>query len=75
MEDFEGDEKCEDLLKWFHCNAQPAYMEDEKSFQRGLIVMGDLPWWNNETSWRDAMIELEGALFKRWKLKRAFEKR
>jgi hypothetical protein len=44
MEDFEGDEKCEDLLKWFHCNAQPAYMEDEKSFQRGLIVMGDLPW-------------------------------
>jgi hypothetical protein len=50
-------------------------MEDEKSFQRGLIVMDDLPWWKNETSWRDVMIELEGALFKRWKLKGAFEKR
>jgi hypothetical protein len=23
-----------------------AQMEDEKSFQRGLIVMGDLPGWN-----------------------------
>jgi hypothetical protein len=44
MEDFEGREKYEDLLKWFHCNGQPAHMEDEKSFQRGLIVMDDLPW-------------------------------
>jgi hypothetical protein len=29
--------------KWFHCNRQPAQIEDEKSFQRGLIMVGDLP--------------------------------
>jgi len=29
MEDFEGGEKCEDFSKWFHCNGQPAQMEDE----------------------------------------------
>jgi len=51
-------------------------MEDEKSFQRGLIVMGDLPKQKkNEMSWRDDMIGLVGTLFKRWKLKGAFEKR
>jgi len=43
MEDFEGGEKCKDFSKWFQCNGQPAQMEDEKSFQRGLIVMSDLP--------------------------------
>ena len=44
MEDFKGGEKCKDFSKkWFHCNGQLAQMEDEKSFQRGLIVMGDLP--------------------------------
>jgi hypothetical protein len=43
MEDFEGGEKSKDFSKWFHCNGQPAQMEDEKSFQRGLIVMSDLP--------------------------------
>jgi hypothetical protein len=34
---------CKDFSKWFQCNGQPAQMEDEKSFQRGLIVMSDLP--------------------------------
>ena len=43
MEDFGSGEKCEDFSKWFHCNRPLAQMEDEKSFQRGLIVMGDLP--------------------------------
>jgi hypothetical protein len=38
MEDFEGGEKCEDFSKWLHCNGQLAQMEDEKSFQRGLIT-------------------------------------
>jgi len=42
---FQSGEKCEDFSKWFHCNGQPAQMEDEKSFQRGLTVMGDLPMW------------------------------
>jgi hypothetical protein len=38
-------------------------------------------WWvtypnkKNEMSWRDDMIGLVGTLFKRWKLKGAFEKR
>jgi len=50
-------------------------MEDEKSFQRGLIVINDLPRWKNEMSWKDNMIGLKGALFKRWELKGAFEKR
>jgi hypothetical protein len=40
---FQSGEKCEDFSRWFHCNGQPAQMEDEKSFQRGLIMMGDLP--------------------------------
>jgi hypothetical protein len=50
-------------------------MEEEKSFQRGLIVMGDLLGEKNKMSWRDHMVGLEDALFKRWELKRAFEKR
>jgi len=61
------------FLKMVTCNGQPTQMEDEKSFQRGLIVMGDLPRWN-EMSWRDEMIGLEGAIFKRWKLKGEFER-
>ena len=52
---FESGEKWKDFSKWFHYNGQPARIEDEKSFQRGLIVMGDLPRWN-EMSWRDDMI-------------------
>jgi hypothetical protein len=40
---FESGEKCKDFSKWFYCNGQPTRIEDEKSFQRGLIVMGDLP--------------------------------
>jgi hypothetical protein len=40
---FQSDEKYEDFSKWFHCNGQPAQMKDEKNFQKGLIVMGDLP--------------------------------
>jgi hypothetical protein len=35
-------------------------MEDEKSFQRGLIVMGDLPRRKNKMSEKDDMIGLEG---------------
>ena len=31
------------LKEWFHYNRQLAQIEDGKSFQRGLIVMGDLP--------------------------------
>jgi hypothetical protein len=30
------------LKRWFNCNMQLAQIEDEKSFQRGLIMMGDL---------------------------------
>jgi hypothetical protein len=44
-ENFGGGEKCKDFSKWFHCNGHAAQMEDEKSFQRGLIMMGDLPKW------------------------------
>jgi hypothetical protein len=40
---FQSGEKYEDFSKWFHCNGQPAQMKDEKNFQKGLIVMGDLP--------------------------------
>jgi hypothetical protein len=29
--------------KWFHCYGQPAQVEDEKCFERGLVIMGDLP--------------------------------
>ena len=43
MEDFGGGEKCEDFSKWFHCNGQLAQIEEKKNFQRGLIMMGDLP--------------------------------
>jgi hypothetical protein len=43
MEKFEGGEKCKDFSKWFHCYGQPAQMEYEKCFERGLIIMGDLP--------------------------------
>jgi len=35
---FQNGEKCGDFSKWFHCNGQPTQMEDEKSFQRGLIA-------------------------------------
>ena len=31
--------------KWFRCNGQPIQMEEEKSFQKALIVMGDLLMW------------------------------
>jgi hypothetical protein len=40
---FEGGEKCKDFLKRFHCYGQPAQMEDKKCFERGLIIIGDLP--------------------------------
>ena len=71
---FQSDEKYEDFSKWFHCNGQPAQMKDEKNFQKGLIVMGDLPMWK-KNSWRDDMIGLKGTLFKRQELIWAFEKR
>ena len=35
-------------------------MEDEKSFERGLIIMGDLPWRKGKMSERDDMIGLDG---------------
>jgi len=44
-ENFRGGEKCENFSKWFHCNGQAAQMKGEKSFQKGLIVIGDLPRW------------------------------
>ena len=63
---WKGGEKFKDFSKWFYCNGQPTQMEDEKSFQRGMIMMGDLPRWKkNEMSWRNDMIGLEGVLFKR----------
>jgi len=57
---FEGGEKCKDFSKWFHCYGQPAQMEDKKSFERGLIIMGDLPGWKDKMSERDDMIGLDG---------------
>jgi hypothetical protein len=36
--------------KWFYCYGQPAQMEDEKCFERGLITMGDLPRWKDKMS-------------------------
>jgi hypothetical protein len=44
--------------KWFHCYGQPAQMEDEKCFERGLIIMGDLPGRKDkmsEMTWYDSM--------------------
>jgi hypothetical protein len=35
-------------------------MEDEKGFQRGLVVMGDLPGGKDEMSEKDDMIGLYG---------------
>jgi hypothetical protein len=39
--------------------------------ENGLIVMGDLPKWKNELSWKDGMIGLEEG----WWLKGALERR
>ena len=57
---FEGGEKCQDFAKWFHYYGQPAQMENEKSFERGLIIMGDLPGRKGKMSERDNMIGLDG---------------
>ena len=38
----------------------PAQMEDEKSFERGLIIMGDLPGRKGKMLERDNMIGLDG---------------
>jgi hypothetical protein len=46
--------------KWFHCYGQPAQMEDEKCFERGLIIMGDLPGQEDKMSKKDDMIGLDG---------------
>jgi len=35
-------------------------MEDEKGFQRGLIIMGDLPGRKDKMSEREDMIGLDG---------------
>jgi hypothetical protein len=88
---FQSGEKCKDFSKWFHCNGHLAQMEDEKSFQRALIVMGDLPmWkkWNVLKEWHDMtqkhIIQETGAHMSVWKeiglegerwLKSAFDKR
>ena len=50
----------------------PAQLEDEKSFERGLIIMGALPGRKGKMLERDNMIGLDGerglksALEKRW---------
>ena len=46
--------------KWFHCYGQPAQMENEKSFERGLIIMGDLPGRKGKMSEKDNMEGLDG---------------
>ena len=38
----------------------PTQMEDEKSFERGLIIMGDLPGRKGKMLERDNMIGLDG---------------
>ena len=43
------------LLLW-----APAQMEDEKSFERGLIIMGALPGRKGKILERDNMIGLDG---------------
>jgi len=35
-------------------------MEDEKCFERGLIIMGDLPGQEDKMSKKDDMIGLDG---------------
>ena len=60
MRDFERGEKCKDFSKWFHCYGQPAQIKDEKSFERGLIIMGDLPGRKGKMLERDNMIGLDG---------------
>ena len=57
---FEDGEKCKDFSKWFHCYGQLAQMEDEKSFERGLIIMGDLPGRKGKMSEKNNMIGLDG---------------
>ena len=57
---FEDGEKCEDFSKWFPCYGQPTQMEDEKSFERGMIIMGDLPGRKGKMFERDNMIGLDG---------------
>ena len=60
MKKFESGEKCKDFSKWFYCYGQPAQMEDEKRYERGLIIMGDLPRRKGKMSERDNMIRLGG---------------
>jgi hypothetical protein len=43
MEYFEGEEKCDDFSKWFHCNGQPAQMED---FEGGEKCEDFLKWFH-----------------------------
>ena len=45
--------------KWFHCYGQPAQRE-EVCFERGLIIMSDLPGRKDKMSERDNMIGLDG---------------
>jgi hypothetical protein len=52
--------KCKDFSKWFHCYGQPAQIEDEKCFERGLITMGDLPGQEDKMSEKDDIIGLDG---------------
>jgi hypothetical protein len=42
-EKFEGGEKRKDFSKMVSFYGQPAQVEDEKCFERGLVIMGDLP--------------------------------
>jgi hypothetical protein len=37
--------KYEDFSKWSYCNGRLVKVENEKIFQSGLIVIGDLPRW------------------------------
>jgi hypothetical protein len=37
--------------------------------------MGDLPRWKMQRFWRDNMIGLEDALFRRWELKGALKRK
>ena len=46
--------------KLFYCYGQPTQMEDDKSFERGLIIIGDLPGRKGKMSEKDNMIGLDG---------------
>jgi hypothetical protein len=80
---FGGGEKYNEFSKWFHCNGQPAQMEDEKVVrnakisQNGFIVTGNRPKRKILEVVRNARNSQNGFIVTRnrpqWKIKRVFK--